>query len=105
MPVPDAEIVSLSHEDQPSSQDVRELNDAIVAYNLAQVGDHWQGRLTIFARDRQGRIAGGIFGFTDRGWLRIEVLVVKDSWRGRGLGTQLLLAAEAEARARGCHDI
>jgi GNAT superfamily N-acetyltransferase len=95
---------TLSLEDQPAAEDLREVYDTIVAYNLGQVGDHWKGRLTIFARDQHGRILGGIYGFTDRGWLRVEVLVVQEAWRGQGLGTQLLAGAEEEARRRGSHD-
>jgi GNAT superfamily N-acetyltransferase len=95
---------TLSLEDAPAPEDVRDLYDVIARYNIAQVGDHWTGRLNIFARDQHGKIVGGIYGFTDRGWLRIEVLVVKDGWRGQGLGTHLLDGAEAEARTRGCHD-
>src|SRR5215212_2186774 len=96
---------TLSLEDAPSRDDLVEVYNAIVAYNTEQVGDHWTGRLNIFARDQRGQLVGGIYGFTDRGWLRIEVLVVRDGWRGQGLGTRLLASAEAEARGRGCHDV
>ena len=100
---PHADQYTLALEDAPSPDDVMELYNAIVAYNTAQVGDHWTGRLNIFARDRHGTIVGGIYGFTDRGWLRIEVLLVKEGWRRQGLGARLLAAAEAEARAQVRH--
>jgi GNAT superfamily N-acetyltransferase len=48
-------------------------------------------------------ISGGLYGFTDRGWLRIEVLVIQEHLRHQGIGARLLLAAEDEARRRGCH--
>ncbi len=94
----------LSLEETPSREDVAAMYNMIAAYNLERVGNHWKGRLTIFARDRLGRIIGGITGFADRGWLRIEILVVQAEWRGQGLGTHLLTSAEDEARRRGCHD-
>ena len=95
----------LSLIDQPTQADISTLYSWITDYNLAQVGDHWKGRLTVLARDRFGHLVGGISGFTDRDWLRIEVLVVQEQVRHQGIGAQLLEAAEAEARRRGCHSV
>jgi len=97
--------ITVNQEDRPSHADLAAINDWIVRYNLAQVGDHWRGRLTILARDAAGQLMGGLLGFTDRGWARIEILVVAEHARHRGIGTQLLDAAESEARRRGCHDV
>lgn len=94
---------TLRLEQQPDASDVAALNRWIVDYNLVQVGDHWQGRLSILARDAQGQLAGGILGFTDRGWLRIEILIVHEQRRRAGIGSRLLRAAEDEALRRGCH--
>lgn len=94
---------TLTLEQQPAASDMAALNSWIVEYNLAQVGDHWKGRLAILARDPQGQLAGGILGFTDRGWLRIEILVVQEQHRRAGIGTRLLRAAEGEALRRSCH--
>ncbi len=96
---------TLTLEAQPTQSDIATINDWIVAYNLDQVGDHWKGRLTILARHHQQEIIGGLYGFTDRGWLRIEVVVVQEQFRHLGIGTLLLQTAEVEARQRGCHAV
>src|SRR5438046_2649999 len=96
--------IAVSQDDRPAQADLAAINDWIVGYNLAQVGDHWKGRLAILARDAEGQLVGGLLGFTDRGWARIEILVVAERARRQGIGTRLLDAAEAEARKRACHD-
>jgi GNAT superfamily N-acetyltransferase len=95
--------VTLTIEPHPSDIDLRAIHESIVEYNLAQIGDHWMGRLTVFARDHRQQLLGGITGFTDRGWLRIELLGVLERWRRQGIGAKLLEAAEIEARQRQCH--
>ncbi len=94
---------TLTPEAQPAPSALATLNRWIVDYNLAQVGDHGQGRLTILAHDQQQHLIGGIIGFTDRGWLRIELLVVQEHHRRAGIGARLLQMVEAEAQRRGCH--
>lgn len=68
--------VVLSLEPNPSSADLKAVNDSIVESNLAHVGNHWKGRRTIFAHDHTAQRGGGIIGFTDRSWLRMELLGV-----------------------------
>jgi GNAT superfamily N-acetyltransferase len=58
--------------------------------------------LTIYARDDQGHIVGGIVAQTYWNWLVIDLLAVTEEKRGRGLGRRLMEHAEAEARSRGC---
>jgi GNAT superfamily N-acetyltransferase len=47
-------------------------------------------------------VIGGLWGRTLFGWLHVNVLFVPEPLRRRGLGTDLMLRAETEARARGC---
>lgn len=95
----------ISQEDHPTGTDMEEIYTTLAHENLAKVGDGGYRRLTIFARDEEGRLLGGIYGFTDRHWLRVEILLVKEAARGIGLGGELLRAAEDEARRRGCRNV
>ena len=40
-----------------------------------------------------------------RGWMHIDILWVDENFRKKGIGSQLLKAAEEEARKRGCHSV
>lgn len=87
---------------QPDAADVRFLEDRIYDVNVERTGMA-DGRLVShFARDAQGAILAGIYGWTWGGCLEIRTLWVRGDLRGRGLGSRLLAAAEREARARGC---
>jgi GNAT superfamily N-acetyltransferase len=57
----------------------------------------------IFLRDTDEAVLGGVLAKAGRGWLHINTLWVDPSVREQGYGAQLMAAAEAEARQRGCH--
>jgi len=87
--------------DVASDADVAALRDAMHAYNAAATGYRDGRSLSCFVRE-DGELIAGIDGFTWGGYARIEYLWVTEARRGQGLGTQLLHAAETEARRRGC---
>lgn len=73
------------------------------AYNDSQAGPS-QGRpLVIQVKDEMDVTLGGLWGYTGYGWLFTQLLVVPDSLRGQGIGTQVMQLAESEAITRGCH--
>ena len=95
--------VQMRFERDLSPETIGELEDRIHEFNVASTG-HTDGRLlAALLRDDEGGLIGGIYGHTWSGWLDIRVLWIREDQRGRGLGGQLLAAAEAEAIARGCH--
>ena len=71
------------------------------SFNEAQTGPASTRKLAVFAR-RDTEIVAGLFAFTHWNWLEIRHLWVAESLRRHGLGRQLMLAAEREARIRGC---
>jgi GNAT superfamily N-acetyltransferase len=59
--------------------------------------------ICILLRGDQNQVVGGLKGNTVWGWLHVKEVWVAESMRGSDLGTQLMRAAEAEARQQGCH--
>jgi GNAT superfamily N-acetyltransferase len=84
----------------PADRDT--IVDGLLAYN-AEHGFRWEGRgLSVVARDRAGRVIGGLLGETNLGWLFVAALWVAEAHRGRDIGSALLAEAEREARDREC---
>jgi ribosomal protein S18 acetylase RimI-like enzyme len=61
--------------------------------------------LCVFARDTAGNIIGGLTGKTYWDYLEIAFLWVQEQHRGLGHAKALMLAAEEEARHRGCGNV
>ena len=89
-------------EDEPRPQDVRALEDGLYSYNVQRTGRDDGRWLAIFVRDADRRVVAGLNGWTWAGWLKVNILWVREDIRRKGHGRDLLPAAEAEAKARGC---
>ena len=92
-------------ETDPEPAHVQYLEDRLYEFNSAATGIADGEGLAIFVRDDDGRIVAGICGHTWGGYCEIRQFWVEESRRARGLGTELLSAAEQEARRRGCAQI
>ena len=89
-------------EDTPSHADVEILPNALEAFNESRWPGHPPWRpLAVLARDRESIVAG-LAGETYCGWLFIRYLWVGDALRGKGIGRELMMSAEARALERGC---
>lgn len=87
--------------DTPDRRDVQFLEDRIDEHNLSHTGITDVRLLTIILRDDGDAIIAGLYGWTWGGCCEVKTLWVHERWRGHGLGTRLMVAAEDEARARG----
>ena len=80
------------------------------AYNHEQNGDFMRSleiegtEIPIFlsSRDENGKVIGGLEGSIVHKWLKIDIMAVEPSERRRGMGTDLVVRAEAIALKQGC---
>ena len=75
--------------------------DALKEHNVAAAGDAENSLVAITVRGEDGRVAGGLWGYTLYRYLFVELLAMGDA-KGEGVGRQVMALAEAEARRRGC---
>jgi GNAT superfamily N-acetyltransferase len=95
--------LKISLEEDPAPADLDVIERALVAHNEAKSEPRNHTPLTLFLRTAEGQIAGGLRGHTVWGWLFVSQLWVAADLRGQDYGTNLMAAAESEAKARGCH--
>jgi GNAT superfamily N-acetyltransferase len=95
----------LIREANPTFEDAEFLEEQRYHYNVEQTG-YDDGRiLTIWIHNDANERLAGLHGWTWGGSCYIRDLWVHPDLRGQGYGTQLLQAAEQEARTRGCHHV
>ena len=87
---------------QPEERDWQAIEAEIDRFNIRTTGYDDYLTLAIFVRDDAGSLVAGLTGFTWGGTLRVQYLWVHEDRRRHGYGSRLLVAAEEEARKRGC---
>ena len=93
---------SLTLATTPTGDDFRALFRLLDDFNAPVVGHARFVPLAVLIHDDMGAVAGGLWGWTVYSWLIINMLFVPEAARHRGIGSALVSAAEAEAKARGC---
>ncbi len=94
--------MQLNVTDNVTHQDLDEVRHGLNAFNSRFINIDELQAIGVFIKDESGRKLAGLTGSTSGNWLRIDMLWVSDELRGQGAGSKLMLAAEAEARQRGC---
>ena len=85
----------------PSVSDRKAVLAGLLAFIRAKAGVVGTP-LAVLVRDEASAVIGGLTGRTSAAWLFVELLWLSEALRGTGLGTRLMMAAEAEAVQRGC---
>ncbi len=94
-------MLQLHTEYLPSEEDSKVVRNGIVSFNMKKLNADNKS-FSIFLKDEEGRVQGGIMTWLDNESLYIDILWIDEKWRGKDYGTQLMQAAEAEARKQGC---
>lgn len=81
------------------------LDERLYDFNVQTTGITDGMMLNALVHDETGNVIAGINGHTWGGCCEIKQLWVNESYRGQGLGSRLLQAAEQEAKRRHCHQI
>jgi GNAT superfamily N-acetyltransferase len=78
------------------------LAERIYEYNAAATGRDDGESFTAVHENSAGEIEAGISGYTWCGCCYVSYLWVAEALRGRGIGSELLRAAEQHARTKAC---
>jgi GNAT superfamily N-acetyltransferase len=85
----------------PASADIEAVSGPLAAFNAAAAGPPNREPLAVLLRDTEGRVVGGLIGWTFWSWLYVDLLFIPEAQRRAGLGSDILRTAEAEAKRRG----
>jgi GNAT superfamily N-acetyltransferase len=95
----------ISQAETLNPEEERTIRLGIVRGDPGDVGPRDYTRLSWMARGPDGQLVGGLLAARVWSWLIIDALWVAEAWRGRGLGSRLLLQAEQVAALQGCTSV
>ena len=94
--------IRIDVDDNPKPEDIAAVHAGLRKFNQGHFPQEERRPLSLFVRDGQGQIVGGLLAETGSTWLHVSTLWLDESLRGQGLGSRLLKMAEEHARKRGC---
>lgn len=92
----------IERQDPPVAEDQQLLFDGISDDAAKKKGMERIKPFSVFVRDANQSILGGATGVTYYGCLYVDMLWVKESMRGHGLGKKVVEEAEKIGKERGC---
>jgi GNAT superfamily N-acetyltransferase len=89
--------ISIAVEADPDRQAKNAIQGGLFDANVAYTGDGHFDAVLIVARDANSNVIGGVVGEAYWAWVNFTAVWVHPEQRRKGLASQLLQAAEAEA--------
>lgn len=88
---------------EPELSIVDAIDSGLEGFNLRKLGGWECHHLAVIAKDEQQKMIGGLYGSLQWDWFEIDLVWVDEMHRSKGLGTELVKAAEAAAVSKGVH--
>lgn len=89
----------------PAKEDLKTISKGIQSFNQKHMPDsvvfEEDTKFAVFARDENGEVVGGIRACAFWDYCIIELLWLSEKTRGKGIGSQLMDAAENHAKEKG----
>lgn len=93
--------IDYSTSDSVDKEARKEVGSMLSKYNadslqIDERGEHME----ILARNENGEVLGGLYGFTRWTWMYVDWLVLRDDARKKGIGSELMRLCEIECKKR-----
>lgn len=95
-------MLTIIHEADPDEATRRTFEEGLEGFNTSKAGPENAEDFWIIARDDEGKVHGGVKGWSSFSWLFVDWLWVSAEGRKGGTGSRLLKEAEEIGRLRGC---
>ena len=96
--------IKVVYVDEPGDAEWGAVGGGISAFNKEHGGDNSSQSLCIVLREPGEKIIGGVIGSTYYDWLHVDLMWIKEEFRGQGYGSKLLGLAEQEGAKRGARN-
>lgn len=98
-------MITVTLEEDPKGETFKGLIEGIKVYNDRALPDMNKHTVTVAIRDEAGTLLGGVVGRQVEDSMYVEVVWNSDAVRGTGLGRQMMVMLEDEARKHGATEI
>jgi len=98
-------MITVEVEGDPEGTTCRGLMDGVRVFNRTLLPGMKGHTVTVAVRDEASELLGGVVGRIAADSMYVEVVWTSDSVRGTGLGRQMMVMLEDEARKRGATEI
>lgn len=95
----------VTYTSEPTGEDFFTIFNCLDAETTPRIGPSSLSQVALLLHDEASTVVGGLWGHVSYKWLTIDLLFVPADMRFKGLGSELVIKAEAVALERGCNGI